>query len=293
MQANDVAAAPRSDHRPAMQAGLVGRGIQGSRSPRMHNGEGARLGLDYDYRLFDFDQLGLPDSELATVIAQARVEGYRGLNITHPFKECVVSFLDDFSPDAAAIGSVNTVVFQDGMSIGHNTDCWGFAESFVRGLSHPRLENVLLIGAGGAGMAVARALLGLGAGRLAIYDLDRAKAARLMESLCGRFGSERVGGSSDLEQDLAGADGLVNATPLGMAKYPGMPVNPRWLRPDLWVADIVYFPTETELLRAAAACGCRTLPGAGMAIFQAAKAFELITGVVPDPKQMARHFQAA
>ena len=83
---------------------------------------------------------------------------------------------------------------------------------------------------------------------------------------------------------------MVNATPLGMAKYPGVPLDPDWLRPEMWVADIVYFPAETELLRRARAAGCETLPGAGMAVFQAVRAFELITGQAPDRDQMARHF---
>jgi shikimate dehydrogenase len=84
----------------------------------------------------------------------------------------------------------------------------------------------------------------------------------------------------------------VNATPVGMAKYPGTPVDAAWLRPDLWVADIIYFPAETELLSAAAAAGCDTLTGEGMAIFQAVRAFQLITGATPDSGEMARHFRS-
>jgi shikimate dehydrogenase len=283
-----IASAPH----PALRAGLLGRGIQESRSPRMHKAEGARLGLSYDYRLFDFDTLRLADSELGRVVQDARLEGYAGLNVTHPFKERVIPFLDDLSPEAAAIGAVNTIVFRDGEAVGHNTDCWGFAESFRRGLEAPGLGQVVLIGAGGAGMAVAKALLDLGVSRLAIVDTERTKAARLIESLRDYEGTQSVAEAAGLGAALAGADGLVNATPMGMAKYPGMPVERSWLRPDLWVADIVYFPADTELLKAARAVGCQTLPGAGMAIFQAVKAFELITGVGPDPNQMAHHFQA-
>lgn len=277
---------------PALRAGLVGRGIQDSRSPRMHKAEGARLGLSYDYQLFDFDHLDLADSDLPNLVAQVRADGYSGLNITHPFKERVIASLDSLSADAAAIGAVNTIVFGKEGAVGHNTDCWGFAESFRRGLSEPRLGGVVLIGAGGAGMAVAKALLNLGARRLTIFDADHAKSKRLVDSLRTRFGAERVESTADLGAALVGADGLVNATPVGMAKYPGMPLQSGWLRSDLWVADIVYFPADTELLRAARSAGCQTLPGAGMAIFQAVKAFELITGSAPDPEQMFRHFRA-
>lgn len=271
-------------------AGLIGRGILASRTPRMHEAEGARLGLRYTYKLIDFDCLGLDNQALPDIIAAAGRHGFSGLNVTHPFKESVIAFLDGLSPDAAAIGAVNTVVLREGTCVGHNTDCWGFAESFRRGMSGARLDHVVLIGAGGAGMALARALLDLGVTRLTIFDLDRAKAAALTAGLANTFGAMRVEETDDLAASVAKAKGLINATPMGMAKYPGMPIAREWLRPDLWVADIVYFPVDTELLREARAVGCRTLPGTGMAIFQAVKAFELITGVKPDAEHFARHF---
>ena len=97
---------------------------------------------------------------------------------------------------------------------------------------------------------------------------------------------------SQLENALAEADGLVNTTPMGMAKLPGTPVPATWLRAELWVAEIVYFPLETELLRDARALGCRTLDGGNMAVFQAVKAFELFSGEVPDAQRMLAHFQS-
>lgn len=275
----------------ALRAGLLGRGILESRTPHMHEAEGVRLGLSYRYDLFDFDSLGLDDSDLAEVVGRLRREGYAGLNVTYPFKERVIPLLDSLSPDAAAIGAVNTVVFRDGAAVGHNTDCWGFAESFRRGFDRPALGEVVLIGAGGAGKAVAKALADLGVRRLTIFDSDGAKAARLAASL--RVQGRSAVDITDLVPALAHADGLVNATPVGMAKHPGMPVEQAWLRADMWLVDVIYFPLETELLRAAQTMGCQAMSGSGMAVFQAAKAFELITGVAPDPDQMARHFQAA
>ena len=129
----------------------------------MHEAEGARLGLRYAYRRFDFDELGLEDADLPFLIGRLRAEGYAGLNLTHPFKERVIDCLDELSTDAKAIGAVNTVVFRGDRSIGHNTNSWGFGESFGRGLVAPALDHVVVIGAGGAGLAVAHALLGLGA----------------------------------------------------------------------------------------------------------------------------------
>ncbi len=274
-------------------AGLIGRGIQASRTPRMHEAEGERLGLRYLYQLIDLDRLQLHDAVLPELLLAAQRLGFSGLNITHPFKRSVIDWLDELSPEAAAIGAVNTVVLSRGRRIGHNTDGWGFAESFRRGMAGVPLERVVQFGAGGAGMAVARALLELGTRHLDIVDTDAARAEALAASLTQAFGAGRAAATGDAEAAVAGGQGLVNTTPLGMAKYPGMPVARPWLRPDLWVADIVYFPAATELLQAARERGARTLAGTGMAIFQAVRAFELITGVTPDADEMARHFDSS
>jgi shikimate dehydrogenase len=271
--------------------GLVGRGIQLSRSPRMHEAEGARLGLRYAYVLIDFDELGLPNTALEDVVAAAARAGFAGLNVTHPFKQSIIASLYRLSPEAAAIGAVNTVVLAGGARTGHNTDSWGFAESFREGMAGCALDRVALFGAGGAGAAVAHALLGLGTGQLTVVDPDVRRAERLVERLCAQ--GARVRHGDDVAAVVAETDGIVNATPVGMAKYPGTPLPVALLEPRHWVADIIYFPQETELLRGARARGCRTLPGTGMAVWQAVRAFELFTGLAPDPRAMVRHFEAA
>jgi shikimate dehydrogenase len=281
-----VAALPRA----GLRAALVGRSIGASRTPGMHNAEGRRLGLDYAYGRLDFDALGLPDSALGAVVAEAVRQGLAGLNVTHPFKQAIIAELDGLSEEAAAIGAVNTVVFAAGRATGHNTDGSGFAESFRREMAGAALDRVLLIGAGGAGKAVAWALLSLGAGRVAVTDAEPARASALAAALAEQWGSRRAVAAADLPAAAAEADGLVNATPVGMEKYPGMPMPAAALRPALWVADVVYFPERTALLGAAAALGCRTMGGRGMAIQQAVLAFRLITGAAPDPGAMARHF---
>jgi shikimate dehydrogenase len=255
----------------------------------MHQREGARLGLDYTYRLVDFDQLGLDDASLGEVIASAEEFGFSGLNVTHPFKQSIIPFLTDLSPEASAIGAVNTVVFGDGGRIGYNTDSWGFAESFRESMSGCSLDNVLQFGAGGAGAAVAHALLELGVGRLAVFDMSFARAGHLAETLNARFGG-RVTTPTEMDAAFARATGVVNATPVGMAKYPGLPFAASLLSPRQWVAEVIYFPAETELLRLARQLGCRTLSGLGMAVNQAVRAFELFTGKKPDKAAMAKHF---
>ncbi len=187
---------------------------------------------------------------------------------------------------------MNTVVLKDGKRIGHNTDWFGFAENFRRGLPDAPRDHVVQLGAGGAGSAVAHAALTCGVKKLTIVDTVADRARSVAEGRAARFGPERVSVAdpADIASALATADGLINTTPIGMEKYPGLPLPAALLRPDLWVAEIIYFPLETELLRTARALGCRTLDGGGMTVFQAAEAFRLFTGIEPDAQRMLQHF---
>lgn len=287
-----IADTRRGEDMQAVHVGLIGRGIQKSRTPAMHEAEGRAQGLHYRYRLLD-TALTEPDvPPLGEIIKAAEICGYAGLNVTYPYKVEVIDHLDALSDAAATVGAVNTVVLRDGRRKGHNTDLWGFAESIRRNLADAARENVLLLGAGGAGAAVAHALVDCGAGRVLIVDTDREKADALAEAVRAKHGAGKAVAAGDPAEAAARADGLVNATPVGMAQFPGMPISAGLLRPDMWVADIVYFPLETELLRAARACGCRTLSGAGMAVFQAVRAFELFTGLRPEVARMEATFKA-
>ncbi|MGW5646398.1 shikimate dehydrogenase [Saccharopolyspora sp. NPDC003752] len=272
--------------------GLIGSGIGPSLSPPLHEREAEELGLRYLYRRWDLDVLGKPVAAIGELVAAARTAGYDGLNITHPGKQAVIEHLDELSPDAVELGAVNTVVFTGGRAIGHNTDWSGFARSFSRGLPDAPVERVALLGAGGAGAAVAHAMLTLGAGVLRALDVDPRRSESLAESLRARFGADRAEAAplESAAEALAWADGFVHATPTGMAAHPGLPVPAELLRPGLWVADVVYRPLETELVLAARANGCRVLDGGGMAVFQAADSFRLFTGVEPDAARMLRHF---
>jgi len=268
--------------------GLIGAGIGPSLSPALHEREADRLGLRYLYRLIDIDALGAAPERVGDLVRAARDLGYDGLNITHPCKQLLLPHLDALAPQAAALGAVNTVVFDGGRSVGHNTDVTGFAAAFARGLPDAPLGRVLQLGAGGAGAAVAHALLTLGTGRLTVVDAVPDRAAALARSLDRHFGAGRavVSGTRDVAALLARSDGLVHATPTGMATHPGLPVPAGSLRTGLWVAEVVYRPLETELLRTARARGCRVLDGGGMAVFQAADAMRLFTGREPDSTRM-------
>ena len=282
---------PESGNRTYL-AGLVGAGIQHSSSPSMHMDEGQSLGLQISYELHDLDLIPGGAARLAAVLDQAEQRGFTGLNVTYPSKQAVIPLLHELSPEARALHSVNTVLFRDGRRIGHNTDWWGFAESFRREMADVNPRRVVLVGAGGAGAAVGYAMLKSGTQELTVHDMDRARAVALAERMSGLFVDRKVTVCEDVPAALAAADGLVHATPTGMQKYPGIPVPAECLRPPLWVAEIVYVPLLTELLSTARQHGCRTLDGDGMAVFQGAMAFKLFFGVNPDAARMQRRFHS-
>src|ERR1700761_1011220 len=200
--------------KPAYLIGLIGTGIQASLTPAMHMQEAEALGFRHVYRLIDLSVLELGVDALPDLLTAATRMGFDGLNITHPCKQSVLPLLDTLSDDARAIGAVNTVVFKDGKRTGHNTDASGFAAAFRRGLTDVRRDRVVQFGAGGAGCAVANAALGLGVGQLMLVDTDAGRARDLAAALCARFGAERAVGVDDVAEAVAGADGLINATPL-------------------------------------------------------------------------------
>ena len=289
-----AASTPLSDtapqRRPQLLLGLIGAGIQLSRTPAMHEAEGAAQGFNTLYRLVDLNELGLGPDALPELLAAAERMGFSGLNITYPCKQAVIPHLHELSEAARALGAVNTVVLKDGRRIGHNTDAPGFAEGFRRQLPDVALGRAVQMGAGGAGSAVAHAALQMGVGTLTVFDPDAARAEGLAAALCGHFGAGRAVAGSDLAAAMAAADGVINATPLGTAQHPGMAVPAALLRPSHWVAEIVYFPLETELLRTARALGCQTAHGGGMAVFQAVEAFRHFTGRTPDAGRMTETF---
>lgn len=272
---------------PTTRVGLIGAGIGGSFSPALHTTEADAHGFPLTYTLFDTDEDPRPLAEQLRAAADA---GLTGVNITHPYKQAVLPLLDETSPQAGELGAVNTVLFQHGRMIGHNTDGAGYADAFIREMAGADTTRVLQCGAGGAGSAVAHAQLDLGVEHLVLHDPDQRRRETLLATLVGRFGPDRVSAAGTaLHDELARATGLVNASPVGMAAHPGTPVPVSALHPHLWVSDVVYMPVETELLLAASRRGLRTLSGIHMCVHQAARAFEFFTGRRADVDRMLTH----
>ncbi|MBL1421868.1 MAG: shikimate dehydrogenase [Alphaproteobacteria bacterium] len=270
---------------------LIGEGIQNSRTPKMHMEEGAALGIQYRYDLIDTQNL-TAETHIEQLLKEAEASGCNGVNITHPFKKAAIPFLDNLSDAAQAVQAVNTVLFKDGKRYGHNTDYWGFAEAFKHNMAGVECKNVLLIGAGGAGAAVANALIDQKIDHLMIYDENQHTSQDLANRLRARTNNDKISIVTDVVQAVNAADGLINATPIGMAAHSGTPIPIELLSSHHWVIDIIYFPLETEFLAAAKTLGCKVMDGSDMAIYQAVRAFELFTGLKPYKNRMRATFDA-
>ena len=274
--------------------GLIGANIQSSLSPALHEDALAVAGLRGHYHLMDLDQL--PGRRLESLLDAVRVAGFSGVNITYPCKEAVVPLLDEVSQDAREIGAVNTVVIAaDGSTTGYNTDVIGFRRGFEEtfGAEAVRGKVLVLVGAGGAGRAVAFSLLDLGVEALLVHDRDGSRARSLVAALEVKFGHGRARLEDDPVFALRTAAGVVNATPVGMVGMSGSAVPLSALEERHLVADVIYTPLETRLVTAAKAKGARAMGGAGMCVHQAAEAFRLFTGLSADVDRMRRTFVAA
>ena len=281
-QATTLITRPRS-----VLVGLVGQGVGPSLTPPMHELEGARHGMHYVYRTIEVDPDHVAPQDIEALLWAARRMGFNGLNVTHPVKQAVMPLLDELAVSAQRVGACNTIVFDGDRTVGHNTDVTGFGASFDASFGDAARGRVVIVGAGGAGSAVVTALSKRGVGDLVIVDIDVARAQQLAVRIAGlSAGRVRGAGPAELPRLLANADGVINATAFGMAAHPGTAFDPDLLAEDAWVGDIVYRPTETPLLTAARARGLRTMSGLGMAMGQAADAFEIFTGEPADRAAM-------
>ena len=273
--------------------GLLGANIMGSLSPAIFADAFAAAGIDGYYHLMDTNRL--LGRTLPKLLDAIKTAGFSGTNVTYPYKQDIIPLLDAIDPQAAEVGAVNTVVIApDGRTTGYNFDRGGWRNSFIEAFGRKSADGatVVQIGAGGAGHAVSCALMDLGVATLIIHDIDKARAQSLCDDVTKHFGA-RCRVAADLEREIASADGVVNATQLGMHGFPGNPVPAAALKASHWCADVIYTPIDTEFLKAAAAKGARTLNGGGMCVHQAVEAFRQFTGIEPDPKRLHQAFNTA
>ena len=272
--------------------GLIGSNILKSLSPALHEDALGAAGLAGHYHLMDLAALqrNLPD-----LLQAVKAIGFAGVNVTFPCKESIIPLLDEVSSEARQIGAVNAVTIdRKGRTTGYNTDRVGFCRSFEETLARKSSDGktAVLIGAGGAGRAVAFAVMDLGIANLLIHDLDMSRATALAADIVAHFGP-RANPLENPDEGIGNADGVVNATPVGMHGIPGQPLRLTSVEAHHWVADVVYTPLETDLIKAAKSRGAMVMNGGGMCVHQAAEAFRLFTGETPDVARLHRVFAKA
>ncbi|MBI2857759.1 MAG: shikimate dehydrogenase [Chloroflexi bacterium] len=264
---------------------IIGYPLGHSISPVFQQAAFDHLGLDIEYEAWETDPLHLGEA-----VGQLRYERNLGANITIPYKEEVLNFLDELEETAADIGAVNTIVKEDSVLIGHNTDVTGFLRALEQdGQFEPRGKQAVVIGAGGAARAVCHALLSAGVVMITITNRSPERAEALADSLRQKIADRALSARVDvvpLEKKGAGpaferASLLVNCTPMGLKhsrQEKASPLAADQIPGHLLVYDLVYNPVETPLLVEAAAAGARTLGGLPMLVYQGAAAFQLWTG---------------
>lgn len=262
-----------------VKLGLIGDNIARSKSPRLHRIAGTLTGREVTYDRLIPKDLGLTFEE---VFEQARDFGYRGINVTYPYKEIVTSKVTVVDPLVRAIGAVNTVIFDADGPKGFNTDYTGFMSAYrsVRGSENP--GTVCLIGTGGVGKAVAFGLIGLKAKAIRCVDLDPAKAEALAENLRSMGSDTTVETSTEPASAANGADGIINCTPLGMVGIGGSPLAADAMSGSSWAFDAVYTPVNTQFLQDAERAGLVIISGYELFFGQGVDAWDIFTGIELD-----------
>jgi len=270
--------------------GLFGEPVEHTGSPAMHNAAFKKLSINAVYLAFR-----VKPSEIKQALKGIVSLGFSGINLTIPHKQICLPYLDKVDREAKLIGAANTLVLKGGRLLGYNTDAPGFLKSLKQDLGQtPRGSSVFLLGAGGAGRAVAMAAAKNKAKEIILADLVPGRSRQLAGNLKTHFphlpvktiNLKKIG-----ESDLAGIDLLINATPVGMRSTDPFPVNPGFLRPGVSIYDLVYNISPTRLVRMARRRGLKAVNGLGMLVWQAALAFELWTGRKPPVDLMRRELE--
>lgn len=258
---------------------LLGHPVSHSISPQMHNIAFDHLGLDYAYLAFD-----TKEKNLEKIVEAMKVLNVAGFNVTMPNKQSIMQFLDEVSKEAEWIGAVNTVHNDNGKLIGYNTDGKGYVQSLREENIDFVGKKIVIVGAGGAARAICIQLAIDGAGEIAILNRSLAKAKEIRDIISEKLSECSVSAlefnDRNLKEALEDGSILINATSLGMDHHEDKSIlsDPKVLKRDLVVSDLIYKPDKTRLLKLAEAAGCKTINGFGMVIWQGAMAFKLWTG---------------
>ncbi|MCT4371953.1 shikimate dehydrogenase [Yangia mangrovi] len=259
-----------------LKLGLIGDNIARSRSPLLHRLAGEQSGVEVTYdRLVPRDR----GQSFDEIFEGCEGLGFRGINVTYPYKEIAAGKVEVDDPLVRAVGAVNTVIFGGARPKGFNTDYSGFMSAYRRVMGETPTGTVLMIGAGGVGRAVAFGLAGLGTRKLRLVDRDPAKAEALAEALKSVAPDMEISIWLSAEKAAEGCSGVINCTPVGMVGYEGTPLAAEVLQGAVWAFDAVYTPVETQFLQAAGAAGLKVISGWELYFYQGVHAWSLFSGL--------------
>lgn len=267
-----------------IKLGLVGEGIAKSQSPDLHERLGASVGVPVRYDLVD--SRGATDFNFSSAIQTLRAVGYRGTNVTFPFKEKAAQLADIRGEGVRRVGTANTLLFDEDGLRAENTDYTGFISAYRYSFGDQPAGDVLLIGAGGVGRAVACALGELAVNCIYILERDSTRADKLSSDLNAMGIATECVTTEKALKGLPRWQGVVNCSPIGHINHPGCPIDTVGLGSQHWVFDAVYIPAHTELLNAAYQAGAKTLSGVDLFVFQGVDAFRFFTADYIDSEQI-------
>ncbi len=267
-----------------LKLGLIGTGISRSRAPELHRLAGRLYGMEVSYDLLE--QQSATTSAFDNAFRHCQSQGYRGVNVTHPFKEHACASVHVASEQVRRLGAVNTIRFDPGTPAqGFNTDYSGFKRAFATRFPGRRPGTATIVGAGGVGRAIAFGLVDLGAEAIRLFDADVSKAERLAAALRSNA-KVRVSVCERLDHATASADGLVNATPVGMHHHPGTPIPRELIDGQSWAFEAIYTPADTRFVLDATRAGLQVLGGYELFFYQGVDAFEIFSGVRVDAARL-------
>lgn len=269
-----------------LQVGLLGNNIGRSRVKALHELLGELYGIKISYRLMDLADQAKPVS-IIKELQRCQKEGFVGVNVTHPYKKQAFKHVTTFDHFPQGLTSVNTVLYDGDKLMADNTDYSGFCKAYTHQFGKDCTPGkVIMLGAGGVGVAIGFALKYLGVKELLIHDKIEESAQDLAKLLQTRGVKARVLTDQDVIPEMQQADGLINATPIGMFQYPGNPFPLDGFASNKWAFDAVYTPENTDFIDTCRKRGIDTLSGFQLFLYQGLDAFKHFTGVTPDAENV-------
>ena len=269
-----------------MKIGLIGNNISSSKAPDIHNRIAKIFGISLDYLLFD-----LKDKEetyFTVLLEELRILGFIGVNITFPFKEKVIKYVDNASKNSKNVGSANTLTFKK-QTKAENTDYTGFLKTYKFHFGNNTPGTILVFGAGGVGRAITFGLASLGVKKIFLVDKDEIKAESLSKDL-NLLNTNCVSIKSDkIEKNLSSCDGIINCTPVGHYDFPGCPLGNLAPNKTQWIFDVVYTPAKTDFIKKGEQVGAKIISGIDLFIFQAIDAFLIFTEIKENKYELKNH----